>query len=73
MELLDLRRYEPGRILGTGADYEVRAAVDHETGEQVVLKRPQPQTLRNQLHAGIEARSDSNGGTHRRIYRPGEP
>jgi hypothetical protein len=58
MEQVDLRRYEASSILGTGADYEVRAAVDRETGKQVVLKRPNPQTVRHQLHTGIEARTD---------------
>ena len=58
MEQVDLRRYEAAGILGTGADYEVRVAVDRATGKQVVLKRPNPQTVRHQLHAGIEARTD---------------
>jgi hypothetical protein len=58
MEKVDLSRYTASSILGTGADYEVRAAVEHETGKQVVLKRPYPQTVRHQLHAGIEARTD---------------
>jgi len=58
MEKVDLRRYEATGVLGTGADYEVRAAVERQTGKQVVLKRPQPLTIRHQLHAGIEARTD---------------
>jgi hypothetical protein len=58
MEQVDLHRYEAAGILGTGADYQVRAAVDRETGKQVVLKRPNPQTVRQQLHEGIEARTD---------------
>ena len=58
MEKVDLSRYEATGILGTGADYEARAAVERETGRQVVLKRPMPQTVRHQLHAGIEARTD---------------
>jgi hypothetical protein len=58
MEKVDLRRYEASGVLGSGADYEVRAAVDRETGKQVVLKRPGPLTIRHQLHAGIEARTD---------------
>ena len=58
MERVDLRRYQATSILGAGADYEVRAARQRETGKQVVLKRPQPQTVRRQLHAGIEARTD---------------
>ena len=58
MEQVNLSRYVPGGIVGKGADYEVRAAVDRETGKQVVLKRPWPQTLRHQQHGGIEARTD---------------
>jgi hypothetical protein len=58
MEQVDLRRYEAAGILGTGADYEVRAAVERETGKQVVLKRPNPHTVRRHLHEGIEARTD---------------
>ena len=37
MEQVDLRRYDLGGILGTGADYEVRAAVERDIGQQVVL------------------------------------
>jgi hypothetical protein len=58
MEQVDLRRYDVSGILGTGADYEVRAAVERETGKQVVLKRPHPHMVRRQLHAGIETRTD---------------
>lgn len=58
MEELELGRYEAHRVLGTGADYEVWAAVDRDTGQRVVLKRPLPQTVRHRLHAGIEARTD---------------
>src|SRR4029450_287203 len=42
----------------TGADYEARAAVERDTGRQVVLKRPAPETLRRRLHDGIAARTD---------------
>jgi hypothetical protein len=58
MEQVDLQRYEVIGVLGAGADYEVRAAVDRVTGKQVVLKRPEPQMVSRQLHAGIEARTD---------------
>ena len=58
MERVDLHSYEATEILGTGADYEVRAAVERETGKQVVLKRPHPYMVRRQLHAAIEARTD---------------
>ena len=40
MEQVDLHRYEAAGVLGIGADYEARAAVERDTGRQVVLKRP---------------------------------
>lgn len=58
MEQVDLSRYEATGILGLGADYEVRAAVERDTGRQVVLKRPAPETVRRRQHTGIEARTD---------------
>lgn len=58
LEQIDLRNYEVGGILGAGADYEVRAAAEIDTGKQVVLKRPKPQMVSRQLHQGIEARTD---------------
>jgi hypothetical protein len=58
MEQVDLSRYAVTGVMGAGADYEARAAIDRETGKQVVLKRPEPQMIRRQLHDGIEARTD---------------
>jgi hypothetical protein len=58
MEQVDLSRYEATGILGIGADYEARAAIERDTGRQVVLKRPTPETVRRRQHAGIEARTD---------------
>ena len=58
MEQVDLRRYEAAGVLGMGADYEVRAAVERDTGRLVVLKRPAPETVRRRMHDGIEARTD---------------
>ena len=58
MEQVDLRRYEATGVLGMGADYEVRAAVERDTGRLVVLKRPAPETVRRRMHDGIEARTD---------------
>ena len=58
MEQVDLHRYEASGILGSGADYEVRSAVDQETGQQVVLKRPMPQMISRRMHGGTEARTD---------------
>jgi hypothetical protein len=58
MEKVDLDRYKITGILGTGADYEVRAAQDQETGQEVVLKRPVPQIISRQMHGPVEARTD---------------
>ena len=58
MEQVDLHRYEATGVLGIGADYEARAAIERDTGRQVVLKRPAPETLRRRMHDGIEARTD---------------
>ncbi len=58
MQLVTLDRYEIIGLLGTGADYEVRAAVDGESGQQVVLKRPVPQAISRQMHGPIESRTD---------------
>lgn len=44
--------------MGSGADYDVRAALDRETGRQVVLKRPSPQSVRRQMHGPIEERTN---------------
>src|SRR5215470_16758902 len=58
MEQVDLRRYEITGVLGIGADYEARAAIERDTGRQVVLKRPAPETVRHRMHDGIEVRTD---------------
>lgn len=58
MEQVELSRYEIGGILGSGADYEVRLATDRNTGQEVVLKRPEPQMTQRLLHEGIEKRTD---------------
>lgn len=58
IEQVDLQRYEVTSLLGSGADYQARAAIDRTTGKQVVLKRPVPQMIQHQLHTAIEARTD---------------
>lgn len=54
---IDLARYELGGRLGSGADYEVRAATDRATGQAVVVKRPVPQAISRRQHEAIEART----------------
>ena len=58
MEKVDLDRYELTGRLGVGADYEVRAAVDRETGNQVAIKRPVPQAISRNQHEAIETRTE---------------
>ena len=57
METVALDRFELVGPLGSGADYDVRAGLDRETGQQVVLKRPSPQAVRRQMHGPIEERT----------------
>lgn len=58
MEQVELTRYEETGKLGSGADYEVRSAIDRETGSQVVLKRPVPQMISRNLHWSTEERTE---------------
>ena len=67
MQLVTLDRYEAIGLLGTGADYEVRAAVDRESGQQVVLKRPVPQAISRQMHGPIEGRTDRTLQTYEEL------
>ncbi len=57
-EKVSLERYEITGRLGSGADYDVRAAVDLETGAEVALKRPVPQAVSRKQHGAIEARTE---------------
>lgn len=57
MDTVTLDRFELVGPLGSGADYDVRAAVDKETGAPVVLKRPSPQTVSRQMHGPTEERT----------------
>jgi len=57
METVTLDRFELVGPLGSGADYDVRAAIDRETGGSVVLKRPSPQTVSRQMHGTVEERT----------------
>ena len=57
METVTLDRFELVGPLGSGADYDVRAAIDRETGGSVVLKRPSPQIVSRQMHGPVEERT----------------
>lgn len=54
MELVDLGRFQLEGVLGSGSDYEVHAATDMETGDPVVVKRPNPDYIARRLHAGVD-------------------
>ena len=57
MDIVSLESFDLVGPLGSGADYDVRAAVDRETGQQVVLKRPSPQSVQRQMHGPTEERT----------------
>jgi hypothetical protein len=57
MDAIDLERFTLNGLLGAGANYEVYAAIDRETGKDVVLKRPWVQTLRGGQSRHIDALS----------------
>lgn len=57
LEKVELQRYQITGRLGAGADYDVRAAIDLQTGNQVALKRPIPQAITRNQHHTIEART----------------
>ena len=70
MELISLARYQAGARIGTGADYEVRTALDLETGDTVVVKRPAPQMIKLKQHLSTEARTDRMIQAWRDVGRP---
>ena len=57
MDKVQLERFQITGRLGAGADYDVRAALDLETGAEVALKRPVPQAVSRKQHGSIEART----------------
>ena len=67
MEKVDLNRYELTGLLGSGADYEVRAALDRETGAPVVVKRPVPQMISRRMHGAVEERTERTIRLHREL------
>ena len=52
-----IRRFELGDPLGEGADMQAFSAVDAESGEPVVVKRPHPSFVSRNAHRDIEART----------------
>jgi hypothetical protein len=57
MPVIDLERFSLSGLLGLGANYEVYAAIDRETGKEVVVKRPWVQTIRGGQSWHIDAQS----------------
>jgi hypothetical protein len=57
MQALDLERFSLRGLLGNGATYEVYEAIDRETGQDVVLKRPWAQCLRGGQHRSVDEQS----------------
>ena len=58
MEIVQLDRYELIGLLGSGADYEVRSALERDSGAEVVVKRPVPQMISRRMHGSVEVRTD---------------
>ena len=54
MHQLQLDRFRLDGFLGAGSDYEAHAATDLQTGQPVVLKRPNPDYITRQFHGGID-------------------
>jgi hypothetical protein len=65
MDTIDLERFSLGGSLGIGANYEVYAAVDRKTGQDVVLKRPWAQTIRNGQSRHVDEQSERVIALHR--------
>ena len=54
MDTIQLERFALGKLLGFGADYEVHAAQDQETGRPVVVRRPKPTEISRGWHHGVD-------------------
>jgi hypothetical protein len=67
MELTRLECYELTGLLGSGADYEVRSAVERDTGVEVALKRPVPQMISRRMHGSVEERTDRTIQVYREL------
>ncbi len=52
----DLERFQLGEALGEGADMQVFAATDLETGDDCVVKRPHPSLISRNIHDDVERR-----------------
>ena len=53
----ELKQFQLGDVLGEGADLQVFAATDTESGEPVVVKRPHPTLVSRDMHGDVEKRT----------------
>ncbi len=53
----ELIRFQLGDLLGEGADLQVFAATDAESGDPVVVKRAHPSLVSRNLHRNVETRA----------------
>ncbi len=53
----ELKRFRLGDVLGEGADLQVFAATDTQSGEPVVVKRPHPTLVSRNMHGDVEKRT----------------
>ena len=57
-----LERFELGEMLGEGADMQVFAAMDRESGDAVVVKRAHPSLVSRGIHDDVERRVGLQAG-----------
>ena len=57
-----LERFRLGESLGEGADMQVFAATDLETGDECVVKRPHPSLISRNIHDDVERRMSLQAG-----------
>jgi serine/threonine protein kinase len=67
MEQVQLDRFKLEGELGSGADYEAHAAIDTQTGRQVVIKRPNPDYISRKMHGSVEQLSEQLIEVHRAV------
>ena len=67
MDVVQLDRFQLEGLLGSGSDYEVFAATDSLTGNQVVIKRPNPDYITRRLHLGIDRLTEQLVEVHRSL------